>query len=252
MDSIWVYDLARSTEERLTRESNNFTPQWTRDGKRIVFSSARRGEYDIFTKPVDALGIEEVLLAREVDEAAFAISPDGSWLALVEYTVLTGEDVVLFAMPGGSDPIPAVETASEDNSPQFSRDSAWLAFRSTASGRSEVYVQRVPDAEGRVRVSTSGGSSPAWSPTKDELYYVAGDRVMALRYRIVGDEFRAETPRFLLDLPEGDASGDFLEISPDGTRFLILVDSGQDPPPTEIHVTTNWFEELKRLAPPSR
>jgi hypothetical protein len=37
-----------------------------------------------------------------------------------------------------------------------------------------------------------------------------------------------------------------------GCGTLILVDSGQDPPPTELHVTTNWLEELKRLAPPSR
>ena len=91
-----------------------------------------------------------------------------------------------------------------------------------------------------------------WSPTADELYYVSGNRLLAARYRIVGGEFRAETPRFLVDLPEEEAGGEFLEISPDGTRFLILVDSGEDPPPTEIHVTTNWLEELKRLAPPSR
>lgn len=78
--------------------------------------------------------------------------------------------------------------------------------------------------------------------------------VISRRRRIVGGEFRVETPRFLVDLPEGEAGDDYnvLEISPDGTRFLILVDSGQDLPPTEIHVTTNWFEELKRLAPPSR
>ena len=252
IDNIWVYDLARGTEEKLTRESSNFDAQWTPDGNSIVFSSARRGAFDIFTKPVDALGVEEVLLAREVDESAYAISPDGNWLALVEYTVETGEDIALFHLRNGSDPVTVVRTASEDGSPRFSRDSSWLAFESTASGRSEVYVQAVADGTGRVRVSTNGGARAVWSPTADELYYVSGNRLLAARYRIVGGEFRAETPRFLVDLPEGDAGGEFLEISPDGTRFLILVDSGEDPPPTEIHVTTNWLEELKRLAPPSR
>ena len=37
------------------------------------------------------------------------------------------------------------------------------------------------------------------------------------------------------------------EISPDGKRFLLAVETGEDPSPTELHVKTNWFEELKRL-----
>lgn len=35
------------------------------------------------------------------------------------------------------------------------------------------------------------------------------------------------------------------EISPDGERFLVLVNSGEDPTPTELHVTTNWVAELE-------
>jgi serine/threonine-protein kinase len=253
MFGIWVYDLDRASEERLTRESNDFDPQWTPDGKNIVFTSARRGAYDIFMKPADALGVEELLLARPVDEAANAISPDGNWLALLEFTVEAGIDIALFRLGNDAEPATAVRTAAEDTSPRFSRNSSWLAFESAASGRAEVYVQRVADGTARVRVSTAGGRMPVWSPTKDELYYMSGKRVMAFPYRVDGGEFRAEAPRHLVDLPESYAfwAYDSFEISPDGTRLLIRVDSGQDPPPTEIHVTTNWFEELKRLAPPS-
>ena len=35
------------------------------------------------------------------------------------------------------------------------------------------------------------------------------------------------------------------DISPDGERFLIMIDTGEDPSPTEIHITLNWFEELE-------
>ena len=92
---------------------------------------------------------------------------------------------------------------------------------------------------------------PRWSPIEDELYYVAEDTIMATRYRVVGDEIRFETPHALVKLPERhltnhrDQSG--LEVSPDGKRFLITVETGEDPSPTELHVRTNWFEELKRL-----
>ena len=60
-------------------------------------------------------------------------------------------------------------------------------------------------------------------------------------------EFRAETPRALVKLPEGHSTADKLEVSPDGKRFLLAVETGEDPFPTELHVKTNWFEELKRL-----
>ncbi len=70
---------------------------------------------------------------------------------------------------------------------------------------------------------------------------------MVLGYRVVGGEFRAETPRSLVKLPKGHSTADKLEVSPDGKRFLLVVETGEDPSPTELHVKTNWFEELKRL-----
>ena len=73
------------------------------------------------------------------------------------------------------------------------------------------------------------------------------DTIMALGYRVVGGELRAETPRALVKLPEGHSTADKLEVSPDGKRFLLTVETGEDPSPTELHVKTNWFEELKRL-----
>jgi hypothetical protein len=35
-------------------------------------------------------------------------------------------------------------------------------------------------------------------------------------------------------------------VAPDGSRFLMVSDSGQA---VELRVVLNWFEELKRLAP---
>ena len=55
----------------------------------------------------------------------------------------------------------------------------------------------------------------------------------------VGGEFRAETPRALFNLPERHRADWVLEMSPDGERFLILIETGEDPSPTELHVTTN-------------
>ena len=248
IQNIWIYDLERGTEEKITQESNNFRPQWTPDGRRIVFTTARRGVFDILMKPTDALGAEEPLVSRDdVDERSEALSPNGRWLAITEFEIETGEDIALVDLHDGSEPVPAAKTAFKEDAPHFFRDSEWLAYRSYASGRSEIYLQRIADASGRVKVSSNGGATPQWSPIVDELYYVAGDTIMSLGYRVVGGEFRAETPRALVKLPKGHATEDKLEVSPNGKRFLLAVETGEDPSPTELHVKTNWFEELKRL-----
>jgi hypothetical protein len=38
-------------------------------------------------------------------------------------------------------------------------------------------------------------------------------------------------------------------VSPDGQRFLMLKDVGQEQSPAQINVVLNWFEELKRRVP---
>lgn len=245
IQNIWIYDLEQSMEERLTRDFHRFQPQWTPDGRSVVFTNARRGEYDVFFQTVDGVDPEAPVLARDgVDESAEAISPDGRWLAIMAHTVEMGTDLFVFNLEKPTDPIPIGTSPFDEREAAFSRDSDWVAFSSNTSGRFEVYVQRVDDDSARVRVSSGGGSKPIWSPVEDELYYVSGGTVMAVRYN-VGGEFRAASPRALVELPENHRADRIFEISPDGERFLVLVDSGEDPPPTELHVTTNWINEMK-------
>ena len=128
----------------------------------------------------------------------------------------------------------------------FSRDSAWLAYSSNASGRWEIYAQPVRDDGDAVKISVDGGDFSAWSPTRDELYYQRENTIMAVSYEVVGGALRPGVPRLLAEMPANSALSD---ISPDGERFLILTPTGEDPPSTELHVTLHWFDELERLVP---
>ena len=67
--------------------------------------------------------------------------------------------------------------------------------------------------------------------------------------------FSAETPRPLFDDLYATQIGRSYDISPDGLRFLMVKNVGaqqNQSARTEIIVVENWFEELKRLAPPSK
>jgi WD40-like Beta Propeller Repeat len=80
--------------------------------------------------------------------------------------------------------------------PSFSPDGRWITYASNDSGVWEIYVRRFPDNGTRVRVSTSGGVVPRWSPNGRELLYrTDAQRLMAVTYKADADSFVVSTPR---------------------------------------------------------
>ncbi|MGH9256885.1 MAG: hypothetical protein ACRD3C_20170, partial [Vicinamibacterales bacterium] len=99
-----------------------------------------------------------------------------------------------------------------------------------------------------VQVSTDGGIEPAWSRDGRELFYVSGDRMMAVDIRTT-PTLAAGTPRLLFEgryvrSPNNVAAYD---VAADG-RFLMVQPLHPDPPTNRIQVVLNWFEELRRIA----
>ena len=63
--------------------------------------------------------------------------------------------------------------------------------------------------------------------------------------------FSAGRPKLLFEglyLPSAGNLAAY-DVSQDGQRFLMVEESQQEQPPTQINVVLNWFEELERLVP---
>jgi hypothetical protein len=150
-------------------------------------------------------------------------------------------------------------TAAFESQPAFSPDGHWIAYRSDASGISEVYVQGFAagsgSSTGRVQISTGGGRVPMWSSTGTELFFTTlgqPSRIMVTDYAASGDLFHPGKLRVWF---EGQlfspSAGPFLDLHPDGKRFAVF----PLPPYTEggpsVHVTflLNFFDELRRHVP---
>ena len=67
-----------------------------------------------------------------------------------------------------------------------------------------------------------------------------------------GNDFAAGSPWVLFDdyYMEHIAYGRTYDITPDGQRFVMVKE--MNPSSMRIAVILNWFEELKRLAPPRK
>jgi serine/threonine protein kinase len=69
---IWVRDLARGSESRLTSAGNNGFPVWSADGTRLFFMSNRDRAWKVYGKDANGTGTDEVL------ETDFKLPTDAS------------------------------------------------------------------------------------------------------------------------------------------------------------------------------
>ncbi len=245
---LWLYDLQRGRQEKLTHESNNFHPVWSHDGGSLAFSSSRRGAVDIFSKEMERVDLVKPLLTDdEHDVLVIDWSRDGRFLIYGKLTPETGSDIWVLPREGPSEPQALVSSPFVEWFAQVSPDGNWLAYNSNESGRREVYVQPFPDPGRRTQVSVNGGVQPRWSPAGNELFFYNEGQLMAVSYESGAGRFDAGEPRPLFEVPgflTGSSSS--YAVAPDGQRFLMLKNVDKDP---QIHVVLNWFEELKRLVP---
>jgi Tol biopolymer transport system component len=244
---IWLYDLARGTQTRLTFEGNNSVPIWSPDGKWVAFTSDRTGSPGIFRRLADGSGEAEQLPASRDFYSLKDWSADGKWLVYLEDSAATSFDIWAARTDEPRTAKPVVRTPFRDSLLRVSPDGRWMAYTSDASGRSEVYVRPFPGPGGTIQISTDGGEEPVWSPTGDELYYSHGQRLMVASIK-TEPGFSADKPELLFELDYLNLPGYSYDIAPDGQRFLF-VKAREQPATRQLMLVSNWFEELERLVP---
>jgi serine/threonine protein kinase/Tol biopolymer transport system component len=262
--SILVGDIMRRTFTPLTQEANlERYPIWTPDGQEIVFFSGRDGG-GLFRRRADATGPFEALVSGEYWRP-MSWTSDGRLL----YEGLAGGRIYTGTLPdeGEAEVYELVEGNYYDEmQPVLSPNGRWLAYHSTESGSTEVWIRSFPEINDKKQlISSNGGMAPVWSSTGDELYYLTsgtGNRgrplrlplgaMMAVRIETepelsIGD---AEELFSLRDYVFPDALGRKYDVTPDG-RFLMIKDpsGGATVAPTQMVLIQNWFQELRERVP---
>ena len=245
---IWVLDTERGTRLRLTvDEDRDRIPVWSPDGTRVLFQSDRGGYGALYVKRADGRGEAEVLL-DDVFGRPTDWSPDG------ETMLISDGSWNIFTLPadGQGQPTEWLATPFREHGAMFSPDGRWIVYASDESGLDEIYASAYPERGERYIISTTGGAEPIWSPAGDEIFYRDGDRVMAVAVEtepafVPGQpEVQFEGRQYQMK-PAHSGSRNY-DVTPDGQRFL-MIERQQTGERIPIHVTLNWFEELKRLVP---
>ncbi len=246
MNDVWVLDLARGVRTRLTfgPVSNTF-PVWSPDGRWIAYNSDRNGHANLYRKPSDGSGAEELLLTDEQVAIPTNWSRDGKYLLYSRGPVGNNE---IWALPleGERKPWPVVGRTANSFSADghLSPNGRWIAYTSNESGNPEVYVVAFRGGQGKWQASTNGGAQPKWSRDGKELYYANGNSrtVFVVPVKEAGGalQFGAAQP-----LVTNTATTQFFyDVSPDGKKILLNMVSQQVS--QSVTVVTNFTAGLKK------
>jgi serine/threonine-protein kinase len=244
---IIIWNIARGTATRLPSDAPlDSRPIWMPDSTRIVFTSQRKGPGDLYVQAVDRSGPAEQIVAGQNDLTACDVSKDGTHLIFSE-PATAGHTLKTVPIAGGGRAEPLTATNKSAQNAALSPDGNLIAFQSDDSGRSEIFLRRVADADGGgLQVSTAGGVNPAWAGR--ELFYVALNyELMSVSVTQTGAKFEAAVAIPVMDVSKYlmGAFGRTYDVTPDGKRFL-MIEAQPETDPTKIVVVANWQQELRR------
>ena len=181
----------------------------SRDGRTLLFTASRPGtRLDIFLLTLDGSHQPVPLIATRLSESQAQLSPDGRWVAYMQWEVGGRPEVLVRPL--------------------------------TRAGASEV--------ETKWQVSTDGGGFPRWLAGGRQLSYVTGtvdaqrvdvvDVMGASDATTPAQAFRWGPPRPLLALPKGAAP--LFALTHDGKRLLAATPESNIAP-RPLTIVLNWL-----------
>jgi serine/threonine protein kinase len=246
---VWMHDISSGTFTKVTHEGANWHPILTPDGRRVTFQSLRGGISKLVWKSADGSGAEELLTAEDGVHNPLSWSPDGRVLVFSrdnDPDPGTRPDIWELRLDGEPRVRPYIKTPADERAARFSPDGRWVAYVSNESGHAQVYVRPYPGPGSKFPIGT--GTEPLWARDGRELFYRAGDKMMAVPVTI-GDKFIAGKPARLFEgrYAPGNENAAGYDVTRDGEQFLMRIGNGTESAPTQIILVQSWLQAVKRL-----
>ncbi len=172
--NIYRADLAAPASRRpagvkfLASTLEDDSPQFSPDGKSIVFGSTRSGSTEIWLCDSEGQQLRQLTSMGGPLTGTPRWSPDSRQIAF-DSRSQGNADIYVISVEGGA-PRRLTTEASEDVVPSWSQDGRWVYFCSNRSGRREIYKLPVEGGQA-VQVTTQGGFECFESPDGKFLYY---------------------------------------------------------------------------------
>jgi Tol biopolymer transport system component len=252
-EDIWVFDTVRDIKTRLTFDApTKFQPTWSPDGESIAYvalGAAGATQGDSILSLVAANGGGKPRALAHEPGAGYAypcFTPDGKSILYIRGEKPTGNSIYSLPLDESGKPRLLIAPANpQANIGRFrvSPDGRWIAYTSTDSGRTEVYVSAANGQGGKWQIS-SEGDYPAWRSDGKELFFF--DPADTLYSAEIAEKNGGLVIGKVQRLFHQDASanGYAYDAARDGKKFLFNV--GTQDAAAPLNLVVNWTAEIKK------
>ncbi len=185
---IWSYQAGESPKPFLgSSASDNHAPQFSPDGRKVAFSSARTGDRtEIWVANADGSQPVQLTsgLGRAQDDPRW--SPDGRLIAFDSQDE-NGHNSPYVIDAGGGRPR-RISTGGDAGVATWSHDGKWIYFMSRRTGRAEIW--RIPNEGGQAQQITHNGGYQAIESRDGKTLYIPYQNTVFARQLADGSEQR--------------------------------------------------------------
>lgn len=181
---IYTLPVQGGTPKRITANGPSYLHGWSPDGKFLIYTGERAGEFDIYK--ISAAGGQEIRLttAKGLDDGS-EYSPDGRYIYF--NSVRSGSMQIWRMKPDGSDQQQMTRDEYNNWFPHISPDGKWIVFLSFSQEVApndhpfykRVYLRLMSRDGGQSKVIAYvyGGQGtinvPSWSPDSKQVAFVS-------------------------------------------------------------------------------
>jgi TolB protein len=171
---LYSCDYDGQERRQLTKNGSlNLSPAWSKDTNKLVFTSYRRHNPDLYL--IDFLKGKEVLLvSRKGINTAADWSADDRYLTLMQRYESHSEITIINALTGKLLRRLTRSTANQA-SPCWSPDNSAIAFVSDRSGTPQIYITAAGGGTPwkRLTLSEIYNANPSWSPHNNTIVFTS-------------------------------------------------------------------------------
>ena len=175
-DEIWIVPSTGGTPARLFSERGRISspPQWSYDGRSVIFSSNRTGHPSLFRVSLEAP--DSAVAVTQAASPAWdpAISRRGYRLAYER--LLRSLSIWQLDLSGPIEKRPHLVVSSTSDTdqgpgPQFSPDGKRLAYMSDRNGTMEIWIANRDGGNPFQLTAVGGAGTPRWSPDSQAVVF---------------------------------------------------------------------------------